>query len=237
MAVHELLHAFSALPLGAPHSCPGDDGHPCDSSVDILAPFYRGGLLDETILDVNRDDYYGHSGTWFDVQDSRWLLDASAQVLLSVGVSGSGIVSSGDDQECEASCISEWNAGTSLELVAEAKPGFGFASWTGACAGKRDPFCVVDLRATTEAGVVFRPLRRLALQVTGRGTVTGADVSCSRSCSTQAVEGSRVSVRAKAARGWRFVRWSGACRGSRPVCTLPVGSGGARVGAVFARRA
>ena len=45
----------------------------------------------------------------------------SAQVQLSLGVSGSGIVSSGDNhQECEASCTSEWNAGTSLELVAEA---------------------------------------------------------------------------------------------------------------------
>ncbi len=237
VAAHELLHELGALPLGAPHPCPGDDGHPCDSSVDILAPFYRGGLLDESTLDVNRDDYYGHTGTWFDIQDSRWLLDASAQVQLSLGVSGSGIVSSGDDhQECEASCTSEWNAGTSLELVAEATPGFGFASWTGACAGKTDSFCVIDLGAATAAGVVFRPLRRLTLQITGRGTVSSSDVVCSRSCSLQRVEGTRAVLRAKAAKGWRFVRWSGACRGTRPACTLQVGTGGARAGAVFARR-
>ncbi len=116
-------------------------------------------------------------------------------------------------QECEGSCTTEWDAGTDIELVADALPGFGFGSWTGACAGTADSTCFVELGATTEAGVVFRPLRRLALQITGRGTVTSSDVRCSRSCSTQRVEGTRAVLRAKAAKGWRFVRWSGACRG------------------------
>ena len=147
------------------------------------------------------------------------------------------MTSGSSDQACDDSCTTEWDAGTSVELVADALPGFGFASWTGACAGTADPTCFVDLRATTEAGAVFRPLRRLALQITGRGTVTGAALRCSRSCATQRVEGSRVELRAKAARGWRFVRWSGGCRGTRPACSLRVGSGGARAVAVFARRA
>ena len=237
VGAHELLHALGALPPGAPHSCPGDDGHPCDSSVDVLARFYSGGALDGAILDVNRDDYYAHEGSWFDVQDSRWLLDAAAQVELSLSVSGSGFVTSGvNGQECDGSCTTEWDAGTSVELVADALPGFGFVSWTGACAGTAESTCLIDLGATTAAGAVFRQLRRLTLQITGRGTVTGADVRCSRSCSAQWVEGGRVALRAKAAPGWRFVRWSGGCRGGRLACALVVGSGGARASAVFVRR-
>jgi hypothetical protein len=206
--------------------------------VDILSIFYTGGSIDEALLDPNHDDYYAHSGSWFDVQDSRWLLDATAQVQLSLSVSGSGFVTSGvNGQACNGSCTTEWDAGTSIELVAEALPGFGFVSWTGACAGAPDSICFVDLGATTETGAVFRPLRRLALQITGRGTITGAHVRCSRSCSTQRAEGSRVTLHAKAARGWRFVRWSGGCRASRPACTLQLGSGGAKALAVFARRA
>jgi len=105
----------------------------------------------------------------------------------------------------------------------------------GVCAGTTDSMCSVDLGRTTEAGAVFRPLRWLALQIRGRGTVTGADVHCSRSCSAQRVEGARVALRARAARGWRFGRWNGGCRGTRPVCTLRLGSGGATATAVFTR--
>lgn len=238
VGAHELLHALGAVPPGAPHTCPGDDGHPCDSSVDVLSTFYRGGPLDAAVLDVNRDDYYAHAGGWFDVQDSRWLLETTSQVELTLSVSGSGFVTSGaKGQECDRSCTTEWDAGTTVELVADALPGFGFGSWTGACAATAISTCVLELGATTNAGVIFRPLRRLALQITGRGTVTGADVHCSRSCSTQAVEGSRFALRATAARGWRFVRWSGGCRGTRPACTVRLGSGGASAAAVFARSA
>ena len=238
VGTHELLHALGALPPGAPHPCPGDNGHPCDSSVDVLSTFYRGGPLDAALLDVNRDDYYAHAGSWFDVQDSRWLLEATAQVELSLSISGSGFVTSGvNGQECDGSCTTEWDAGSSLELVADALPGFGFDSWTGACVGTLVSTCLVELNATTTAGAVFRPLRRLALQIKGRGTVTGADVRCSRSCSTQLVEGSRVALRAKAARGWRFVRWTGRCRGTRLACTVLVGPEGARAVAVFGRSA
>jgi hypothetical protein len=236
VGAHELLHALGALPPGAPHPCPGDDGHPCDSLVDILSIFYTGGSIDEALLDVNRDDYYAHSGSWFDVQDSRWLLHAADQVELNLSVSGPGLVTDGfNGQECDGSCTTEWDAGTSVELVADASPGFGFGSWTGACAGTTDSRCSVDLGGTTEAGAVFRPLRRLALQIRGRGTVTGADVHCSRSCSAQRVEGARVALRARAARGWRFGRWKGSCRGTRPACTLTLGSGGATATAVFTR--
>jgi Divergent InlB B-repeat domain len=238
VGAHELLHALSALPDGAPHACPGDDGHPCDSSTDVLSTFYRGGPLDGAVLDVNHDDYYAHAGSWFDVQDSRWLLNAQSQFALTLAVGGRGrIGTEPDGQGCETTCTTEWDGGTSLQIAAEPADGYGFSTWTGPCAGSREPSCLLDVSATATVGAVFRPLRRVTVQVTGRGTVAGSELRCPRACSTRIVEGARVALRATAARGWRFVRWSGGCRGVRPTCTVRVGNGGARAAARFARRA
>ena len=78
IATHELIHGLSALTIfgspGPPHACPGDPGHPCDSPNDILYPSFGSSVtLDSLTLDVARDDYYGHSGPWWDVQDSPFL--------------------------------------------------------------------------------------------------------------------------------------------------------------------
>lgn len=78
-AIHEMTHSMNALAdattsQGPPHACPGDPGHPCDSPNDLLYPSSQAGvLLASKILDVGRDDYYGHSGSWWDVQDSLFL--------------------------------------------------------------------------------------------------------------------------------------------------------------------
>ena len=53
IAAHELLHAFGALPDGAPHACPDTRGHPCDSEADVLYPFAMPGTtLASLVLDV-----------------------------------------------------------------------------------------------------------------------------------------------------------------------------------------
>jgi hypothetical protein len=74
-ATHELIHGLNALVTpGPPHACPGDPSHPCDSPTDILYPQQHSNVtLDGLVLDAGRDDYYGHSGTWWDVQDSPFL--------------------------------------------------------------------------------------------------------------------------------------------------------------------
>lgn len=75
VAAHELIHGLNALVSpGPPHACPGDVKHPCDSPADILDPHQHPDVtLDALVLDAGRDDYYGHSGTWWDVQDSSFL--------------------------------------------------------------------------------------------------------------------------------------------------------------------
>jgi hypothetical protein len=79
-AIHEMTHSMYALVApspgqpGPPHACPDDTGHPCDDPSDLLYPSSQLGVrLASKLLDVGRDDYYGHSGSWWDVQDSLFL--------------------------------------------------------------------------------------------------------------------------------------------------------------------
>ncbi len=71
VAVHELLHVFGAVSGAAPSNCQG--GHVCDFPLDLMAAVVTGEELESHVLDFGRNDYYGHAGTWTDVQDSLFL--------------------------------------------------------------------------------------------------------------------------------------------------------------------
>ncbi len=234
VAAHELVHAFGAVADFAPHACLS--GHVCDGDADLMGALYDGRFLEEARLDIGRDDYYGHGGPLVDVRNSAWLLNPMAQLALTLRVTGRGLIGSEPDgQGCTAVCTIEWDGGTAVQLAAAPGSGYGFAGWTGACATERDPSCLLDVTVSGEVGAIFRPLRRLTIRVDGRGTITGGGVRCTRSCARQLVQGRPVALRATAARGWRFLRWSGGCRGSRATCTVRM-AGASRVTAVFARR-
>ena len=120
IATHELLHALGAVPPGDPHTCPGDSGHPCDSPTDVLYPYASGGPLTSLVLDFNHDDYYGHSGSWPDIQDSLWLhrLDLP-QESLALAFSGAGRITSDlPGVDCIAVCATQWDQGAVVTLTA-----------------------------------------------------------------------------------------------------------------------
>ncbi|MDX6439412.1 MAG: hypothetical protein QOF45_1995, partial [Gaiellaceae bacterium] len=227
IGAHELVHSLGALPAGAPNFCKPpatvavDHGHPCDSASDILYPFSDGRPLQQQVLDVNRDDYYAHSGAWEDLQDSGWLshLDAP-QVALSVAlVGGTGKVSSDlPGVGCTTGCTTHWEQGTTVTL--EATPGVGlrFVRWSGACTGNGT--CFVKLAEAQSVTAVFGP-RTIPVRVTtkGRGTVR-----CTPVCSKSMLAGDPLTLRAVAAKGWKFAGWSGACKGTRPECRPATGS-------------
>jgi len=89
-AVHELIHGLGALPTppraaGPPNACPRSPSHACDDARDILWAAARSDdSLAGKLLDVGRDDYYGHSGAWEDLQGSPYLsrLDREPQAPL-----------------------------------------------------------------------------------------------------------------------------------------------------------
>lgn len=214
VAAHELLHALGALPAGAPHACPGDSGHPCDSPQDILFPYNSGTPLSQLFLDFNHDDYYGHSGTWVDIQDSLWLhrLDLPA-FPLSVAFSGAGTVHSDvPGVDCTQVCTTQWDSGAQLVLTPVGAAQTRFVRWQGACTGTLD--CALTMTAARSVSAVFGPLRiHVKVATTGRGQVV-----CTPRCATTANAGTALSLRAVAAKGWRFASWSGGCTGTRPTC-------------------
>lgn len=236
-AAHELLHAMGALPTGGPpNACPDTRGHPCDSDMDVLYPFADTTPLGSLILDFGRNDYYGHSGGWLDVQDSPWLRLVNRQAPLAVGISGAGSVASDiPGVDCSASCTTEWDAGTTVELEPMAGEGQRFVRWSGACTGSLG--CLLTLSGATSVNALFAPEQfGLVVSVTGSGAVTGAGAPCRLArCARQATSYAPLRLRATAAKGWRFAAWSGGCAHSRAVCTLPMTKASA-VRARFAKK-
>lgn len=231
VATHELLHALGALPVGAPHACPGDSGHPCDSSTDILYPRTDGAPLAAKVLDVNHDDYYAHNGNWDDMQDSLWLHRVdTAPVSLALALSGSGSITSDvPGVSCTAACTTQWDNGSQVILTPDGTTATRFVRWTGACSGDGD--CLLTLTQPASATAVFGPMRiPLKLTTAGKGTV-----KCAPKCTKTFPGGEPLTLRAVAQKGWKFVRWSGGCKGTRVTCS-PATDFALSVRATFRRR-
>ena len=224
IAAHELLHSFGALPDGAPHACPDTRGHPCDSQADVLYPFAMPGTtLAALVLDVGRDDYYGHAGGWPDLQDSPWLRLVSQQIRLTLAIAGRGSVESDvPGVDCAASCGTDWDAGSVVALEPLAGTGQRFVRWSGACTGSDR--CDVKLDAARSVAALFAPDRLgLVVAVSGRGKVTGAGAPCAASrCVRSARSYTPLRLRATPVKGWRLAGWSGACIGRAVTCTVPM---------------
>lgn len=236
-AAHELLHALGLLPAaGPPNACDDDTAHVCDSELDLLYPYASAFGLQELLLDVGHDDYYGHAGTWFDLQDSGWLRRVDAQVRLNVVVSGGGSVRSRvPGVDCAATCSADWDAGTRLILDAVPGPGRRLVGWAGACAGTGA--CSLALEAPASVSAVFaRATYRLVVTVSGRGTVrsTPGGLACRSRCAAAFPSLRPVRLAAAAAQGWRFSRWTGACTTTRRTCVVPM-SRATSVRALFLR--
>jgi hypothetical protein len=237
-AAHELLHTFGAVPRGAPHLCPEPNGgHVCDNPFDMMFPFGDESPITGLALDSGRDDYYAHSGAWADTQDSPWLAQLDRQVPFPLTISGPGSVRADvPGLQCAQNCTTTWNAGTALAVAAIPAPGAKFVRWSGACSGSSGCNLVVAPGATASA--FFAPSTyRLTVAVSGRGSVRSArpGISCRPRCSSPVPSHEALRLTATPAKGWRFARWVGACRGTRAVCTLPM-TRPTSARAVFARR-
>lgn len=224
VAAHELVHAFGALEdTGPPHACADSRGHPCDSESDLLYQYARPTGLGALVLDVGRDDYYGHAGGWADVQDSGWLRLVTRQVRLTLTVSGRGSVESDlPGLDCAARCVTDWDEGAAVTLEALSGAGQRFVRWSGACSGADS--CTVTLAAAQAVTALFAPERfGLVLSVSGKGAVAGAGARCSVArCARSLTSHVTRTLRAAPARGWRFAGWSGGCTGRAATCRVPM---------------
>jgi hypothetical protein len=227
VAAHELIHNLGAVPdSGPPHECPPpNEGHVCDNATDVMYPYYTGEVtLASAVLDIGRDDYYGHSGSWWDVQDSGWLEHLPQFELgLAVAASGHGTVATFPRAVvCPSQCTSVWDNGTQVSVDAQPSPGWRLVAWGGSCSGSDD--CTVTMDAAKSVTATFGPATfRISVSVAGKGTVTSAPrgLACARVCARSFAFGSTVRLTAHPARGYRFSGWTGACVGRRG-CTFRV---------------
>jgi Divergent InlB B-repeat domain len=226
VATHELIHALGAVRSGAPDECTGANvGHVCDSVLDIMYwQAQANTTIDTDILDVDHKNYYGYGGSE-DIRQSAWLshLD-TPQFTSTVTIKGGGSVASDlPGIDCPDECSNTWDSGSVFTLMATPADGARFVGWSGACTGA-EVDCDVTMDAAKSVTATFAngpAKRRLAVSVTGRGTVssTPAGISCPRRCSASLASDTTVLLRAKPAKGYRFVGWSGDCRG-KSACSL-----------------
>jgi hypothetical protein len=226
VAAHELLHALNpgTLLQGAPHLCPGDVWHVCDSSGDVLYPYVEAGIpLTSLQLDVNHDDYWAGNAP-VNLQVQPWLKHTQDQVHLGLAITGSGKVTSDvPGLDCTASCGSDWDRGDVVDLSPESADGYRFIRWTGAgCSGVAD--CSLTLDAAKSVSALFAPdTYQLRVSVTGKGTVasTPLGIKCTtRTCAKAFTSYYTVFLVAKPAKGWKLKSWTGACHGSKLKCRL-----------------
>jgi hypothetical protein len=216
---HEVVHTLGAVSDAAPGAC---DGHVCGNPNDLMSPNIGGEPLELKVLDAGRDDYYGHAGLFVDIQDTPWLVQLDRQRQLRLNVTGPGsVVADVPGLECAGSCTTTWNANTRLTLSATAAGGSRLVRWSGACRGGT---CAVTVGTGTTVGVLFAPrVFRLSVGVAGRGQVRAPrGIACRPRCSASLPSYVPARLTAAPARGWKLRRWTGACRGKKPTCTVPM---------------
>ena len=133
---------------------------------------------------------------------------------LTVNKSGNGSIT-GTGVDCGADCTESYNTGTSVVLTATADAGYRFYGWSG-CSTVSGTSCTVNMTSTKTVTATFKPIYTLTITKTGTGsgTVTGTGISCGDDCTEDYLNGTSVTLSAKADSGSRFTGWSGACSGT-----------------------
>jgi hypothetical protein len=190
--------------------------------------------LDNTYLDWGHDDYYGHSGTWWDTQDSPWLLHLNEpQYTLTID-QGAGVASVTSDLPgvaCTpaAPCATAWQTGSTLTLNATPTAGFTRLLWGGACAAAGStPACDLTVGADTNVTVSYLKAITIGAAVTSSYHRHPARVQARLALSRPPVLG-EASIDCHATTGLRLV--SHGIGGSTAICTwaVPVRLAGRRL--------
>jgi hypothetical protein len=158
------------------------------------------------------------------------------QTPLIVAISGPGSVAADvPGLLCAQTCTTTWSADTTLALAARPASGSKLVRWGGACRGSGA--CRVVVGRAPQVSALFGPSTyRLTVAVGGRGSVRSSrpGIACPPRCSSLVSSYTPLRLTASPAKGWRFKTWAGACRGTRPACTLPM-TAAASARAVFIR--
>ena len=158
-------------------------------------------------------------------------------VPLAVAVDGAGGVtasgaptSSGRALDCpHGSCSESYLrtlASPIITLVAHPDAGYHFVHWTGDACAFQDASCALTLASATAVTATFAINSvPLAITVAGSGSVTSsisAVPTCASTCTTAVPIGTQITLTAHPSGSATIARWTGACSGHGPTCTLTV---------------
>ena len=158
-------------------------------------------------------------------------------VPLAVVIDGSGGVtasgsptSSGRAIDCPHGSCSETYVRTlaspAVTLVAHPDPGYHFVHWTGDACAFQGASCAVTLATSTVVTATFAiDSVPLAITVAGSGSVSSsiaAVATCAGTCTTALPLGTQITLTAHPAGTTTVARWTGACSGNGPTCTITV---------------
>lgn len=148
-----------------------------------------------------------------------------AKPKLGVRIDGNGTVASRDGRiDCGARCSARYRRRAVVSLGATPESFFAFDHWSGGCVGTSSRcFVSVDGAKTVRAAFVRRTTK-VALTVSGPGTVTSdpAGIVCGKGgdqCAAELPAGTSFTLTATPDSGGLFGRWSEPC-GVGAQCTL-----------------
>ena len=153
----------------------------------------------------------------------------SALYPLSVSLSGSGTVTSGDGHiNCGALCSFSYKAGSVVALTATPTNGWTFTGWSG-CDTAHGNTCIAttnNLRSVSASFTATQGTSKLTVATSGIGNVTSNDgqINCAPYCSGNYANGTWVTLTAVAGWGANFAGWSGCDQTQSNVCSVSVGS-------------
>ena len=136
-----------------------------------------------------------------------------------------------------AGCSATFDPGQTVTLTATPDAGSRFGGWTGACTGAGHTCALQTAVGTQAVQATFVKLATLTVHRTGRGKVRddAGKIDCGTTCTATVDDGTATTLHAKPSRGFRFVRWGGACSGKALTCTVTV-TGSQDVSAAFKKK-
>jgi hypothetical protein len=140
---------------------------------------------------------------------------------VAVSKVGSGTVTSAPvGLDCGQVCAFRFGIATSVTLTATAAPGYAFRGWTG-CDSVSGDQCTVGIMADrSPVTATFVAQRRITVQRSGSGAVSGGGIDCGSSCDQVVDDGTQVTLTATPATGSAFRGWTGCDSVSGDHCTV-----------------
>ncbi|NLD82138.1 MAG: hypothetical protein GX642_13355, partial [Smithella sp.] len=168
-------------------------------------------------------------GTW-DIGAYEYL---SAQSTLFVTSANGTVTSNPSGINCGSTCYANFDADAWVTLTASPNSGYTFAGWSGGgCSGTET--CTVSMASAqvvtaNYAAVVAAPTVPTATYylsvsktIANAGTIVASDntINCGSICKANYNAGKKVTLNVAVNSGYKFSRWTGACKGQGTTCTV-----------------